>query len=271
MKNLSTTELVNEMLSYEHPDITNGKRLVLVAIANCYNSRSGQCNPTWKTIIRRLGCDRSTVNRAIDTANKIGILSWVKLSYLGNRPHNSYCWKGLCPNAKDAWTGPLTGESVAHYQIVGRSGSDKLRAERQQAIDNWPKILESLERSDRAAQDLDDVEITKRVYRFDDEDARAMRAWLRHLNLTGDEALLELEKALHYNPFMYQPKDEDGFEVEISPLSALVAEGISKNYKTLNYEWRVDSAHAGKYHKWIQSGKEGRPPPGYRPFTTQGD
>jgi len=73
-------------------------------------------NGFMKFIAKRLGVDRTSIHRAIHTANDLGMLSWVRLSYLGERPQNSYCWQGLCPDAKPAWVG-----NPEEYEVRGRS------------------------------------------------------------------------------------------------------------------------------------------------------
>lgn len=116
MKTIKTTDLINAVLEYQHKDLTPTRKMILAAIAGTYNPRTGQCNPGWRVIAKRLGVDRTSIHRAIHTANDLDMLSWVKLSYLGEGPQNSYCWQGLCPDAKPAWLG-----NPEEYEVRGWS------------------------------------------------------------------------------------------------------------------------------------------------------
>ncbi|MHC8863725.1 helix-turn-helix domain-containing protein [Arenicellales bacterium IMCC57338] len=116
MKTLKTTDLINAVLDYQHKDLTPTRKMILAAIAGTYNPRTGQCNPGWRVIAKRLGVDRTSIHRAIHTANDLDMLSWVKLSYLGEGSQNSYCWQGLCPDAKPAWLG-----NPEEYEVRGWS------------------------------------------------------------------------------------------------------------------------------------------------------
>ena len=119
MKTLKTTDLINAVLAYQHKDLTPTRKMILAAIAGTYDPRTGQCNPTWRVIAKRLGVDRTSIHRAIHAANNLGILSWVRLSYLGEKSQNSYCWQGLCPNAKPAWLG-----NPEEHSVTGGSKDD---------------------------------------------------------------------------------------------------------------------------------------------------
>jgi len=247
-KGLSTTELVAAVLSYRGGKIPNGQRLALVAIANHYNSRTGQCNPTWQTISHMTGLDRSTIHRAIHKANQEGILSWVALSYRGNNPHNSYCWQGLCPNAKRAWTGKRSSEldEAADYQIVSRS-QGLTSEERLQSLEKFKETLAQFEKSGVANIKDANPRVAALLDKLGEEDGAAMMLYISKRKLSEGDALLELEKAVFYAPVMYERVESEG-----TPIQCLVADALDNNYKQLNWEWRVD--HSAKDLKFETQG-----------------
>lgn len=255
-KNLSTTELVSAVLSYRPKEITYGKRLVLITIANHYNSKTGQCNPTWRTVSNITGFDRSTIHRAITKANELGILSWVGLSYRGNNPHNSYCWQGLCPTAKPAWKGRSFNDedNFGDYQIVSRSQRISPQ-ERKESLIRFQKILNSEDNLDANKDFQDNPEIFSALSKLTEVDREAMLTFIRYRKLSEDAALLELEKAAHYQNMMYSPRDESGEELTGTPIQCLIADAIDRNFRQLNWEWRVDYNSRSYENKFVIEGQ----------------
>lgn len=70
---------------YKHSKATGMTRFVLVAIADCKNSKTGRCFPSLTHLSNMVGCHRSTVVRAIEELEKIGELQVERQQNKSNR------------------------------------------------------------------------------------------------------------------------------------------------------------------------------------------
>lgn len=245
MKALTTTELVQAVLQYDKPlsngkPLSNASRLVLVAIANRYNSKTGRCNPARKTIASDCQVTIRTVERAIKDAKDSGILSWVKLSFHGQRSNNSYCWQGLCPNAKPAWIGEVDKHTVTGVS----STSDKKETAKQVAT-----VLNEPVEFDLCA-DLLDAWGNKGVAERINADAAAR--YIKFRNLDQADAALFIQQCIHYEHLCFENNDEG-----VPPLAYKLSEAVAKKWrKPFAFDWLVDSIHNKKKVRFIPNKKQ---------------
>ncbi len=242
MKALTTTELVQAVLKYnkplnlvspnpaqdaKHPRMRNSHRLVLVAIANRYNSNTGRCNPTRDTIASDCQATVRTVDRAIAEARGGRILSWIKLSFHGGRSNNSYCWQGLCPSAKPAWIGEVGKHTVTGVSTTG----DKKDTAQQVAT-----VLQEPVEFDLCA-DLLIAWGSKGA--AEGVTADAVARYIKHRNLDQADAALFVKQAMHYEPLCFENNEEG-----VPPLAFKLSEAVAKKWRRpFAFDWLVDSKH----------------------------
>lgn len=227
MKRLTTTALVQAVLQCDET-MTNATRLTLVAIANRYNAKTGQCNPTRQVIARDAHVTVRSVERAIEQGKKLGILSWLKLSFMGRHPNNSYCWQGLCPNALPAWQG-----NAETHVVSGKSSTvDKKETTRKVSeLSNQPVSFQTCsdllnEWSKEGPAEKQNAEMTSR--------------YIQYRNFNEDDADLFIRQAQHIAPFLWDGDIDDNTPA----LAHLLGRSISEGWKSpINFSWRIDSAH----------------------------
>ena len=226
MKKLTTTPLVRAVLECRET-MTSATRLSLVAIANRYNSRTGQCNPTRQVIAKDAHVTVRSVDRAIEQAKKLGILSWLKLSFMGRHPNNSYSWQGLCPNALPAWQ----GSSDTHV-VCGKSSTvDKKEATKKVAeLSKQPVSFQTCSAL---------LEEWSKEGPIEKQNAEMVARYIQHRNFNEDDADLFIRRARHIAPLLYGDDIEDG----TPPLAWVLGRAINEGTKYPNLTWRIHSMH----------------------------
>ena len=227
MKPITTTALVQAVLQYDKP-IRNSHRLVLIAIANRYNSKTGQCNPNRETIAKDAQTSIRTVERAIEEARDAKILSWVKLSFNGRRPNNSYCWQGLCENALPPWTGnpdthAIAGQSTtADKKDIAQKVNNQLS--KPVAFDICGEMLHewSKEGSDARVN----AEMTAR--------------YIQQKRFNETDATLFIKQAMHIAPYLWDSDNDEGTPA----LAYLLGRAVEENWRYhINFSWKIDTKH----------------------------
>ena len=126
------------------PGIRGNTKLVLIALANFANDKTGECYPSQNTIARVVGCDRTTVVGALNRLEEIGYIK------RGNKHVSSLEYELTFPKVATAMCG--NNSQIAGNGVLGKptgvlgkptGGVGKTNTNRDNRVENKEEKIES--------------------------------------------------------------------------------------------------------------------------------